>query len=42
MVNKPTHMSGSLIDHICIKKALMEEFLTNLTVGNIYFQIMML
>ena len=35
-------MSVSLIDHFCIKKTLMEEFLTNLTVENIYFEIMML
>ena len=37
MVNKPTHMSGTLIDHVCIKKAFMEEFFTNVTVENIYF-----
>ena len=37
MVNKPTHISGSLIDHFFIKKALMEEFLTKVTVKNIYF-----
>ena len=37
MANKLTHISGSLIDHICIKKALMEEFFTNVTVENIYF-----
>ena len=37
MVNKPTHIYGSLIDHVCIKKALMEEFFTNVTVENIYF-----
>ena len=37
MVNKPTHISGSLIDHVYIKKALMEEFLTKVTVKNIYF-----
>ena len=28
MVNKPTHISGSLVDHIYIKKDLMEEFFT--------------
>ena len=33
MINK----SGSLIDHICIKKNLMKEFETNGTVENIYF-----
>ena len=37
MINKLTHKSGSLIDHICIKKNLMEEFETNGTVENIYF-----
>ena len=37
MVNKPTCKSGSLIDHVFIKKCLMEEFLTNPTVENIYF-----
>ena len=37
MVNKPTHISGSLIYHVYIKKALMEEFFTNVNVENIYF-----
>ena len=37
MVNKPTHISGSLIDHVYIKKSLIEEFLFNATVENIYF-----
>ena len=37
VVNKPTHVSGSLIDHAYIKKALMEEFFSNVTVKNIYF-----
>ena len=37
MANKLTHISGSLIDLICIKKALMVEFFTNVTVENIYF-----
>ena len=37
MVNKTTHISGSLIDHVYIKKTLMEEFCTNATVENIYF-----
>ena len=41
-VNKPTHISEFLIDHDYIMKALMEEFFTNVTVGNIFFQIMML
>ena len=37
MVNKPAHMSRSLIDHAYIKAALMEEFFINVTVKNIYF-----
>ena len=37
MVNKATHISGSLIHHVYIKKVLMEEFFTNVTFGNIYF-----
>ena len=37
MANKPTHTSGSLIDHVYNKKGLMEEFFSNGTVENIYF-----
>ena len=37
IVNKPTHIPGSLIDHVYIEKTLMEEFTTNEIVGNIYF-----
>ena len=37
MVNKPTQISGSLIDHVYIKKSLHEEFFTNATAENIYF-----
>ena len=37
MVNKPTRISGSLIDHVYFKKALMENFFTNVAVENIYF-----
>ena len=37
MVNKPTHISRSLIDHAYVKKSLIAEFYTNATVGNIYF-----
>ena len=37
MVNEPTHISGSLINHVHIKKALIEGFFTNFTVENIYF-----
>ena len=37
MVNKPTHISGSLIDHVYIKKFLMKELFTSVTAENIYF-----
>ena len=37
MVNKPTQISGSLMNHLYIKKCLIEEFFTNETVENIYF-----
>ena len=37
MVNKPTHISRSLIDHLHVKKSLIAEFCTNATVANIYF-----
>ena len=37
IVNKATHRSGSLTDHVYVKKTLMEEFSINLTVENIYF-----
>ena len=37
MVNKPTHISGSLMDHVYMKKALMKEFFINVTVEIIYF-----
>ena len=37
MVNKPTHISESLIDHVYLKKSLIEDFLFNATVENIYF-----
>ena len=36
-VNKPTHISGSLIDHIYIQKTFMTEFFTNAIVEEIYF-----
>ena len=36
-VNKPTYITGSLIDHVYINKALTEEFFTNVTVENSYF-----
>ena len=37
LVNKATHISGPLIDHVYVKKTLMEEFFINSTVANIYF-----
>ena len=37
IVNKPTRISGSLIDHVYIKKTLMEKFSANATVEIIYF-----
>ena len=37
IVNKSTHTSGSLIDHVYIKKTLLEEFPANAIVENIYF-----
>lgn len=37
MVNKSTHISGRLIDHVCVKKNLMGEFSINSSVENSYF-----
>ena len=37
MVQKPMHISRILIDHVYIKRALMKEFITNVTVENLYF-----
>ena len=37
MVNKPVHISRSLIDHVYNKKTLTKEFSTNVSVENIYF-----
>ena len=37
MVNKPPSISGSLIDHVYIKKTLIAEFSIKTTVENIYF-----
>ena len=37
ILNKPTHISGSLTDHVYIKKTWMYEFSINVTVENIYF-----
>ena len=31
------HISRILIDHVYIKRALMKEFITNVTVENLYF-----
>ena len=41
IVNQPSHISGSLKDHVYIKKILMEE-ISNATVANIYFSGMVL
>ena len=38
ILNKPTHISASLIDHVYIKESLIEEFFTNATVQNIFFR----
>ena len=37
IVNKPTHISESLTDHVHIMKYLIGEFFTNVTVKSIYF-----
>ena len=37
IVHKPTHIPGSLIDRAYINKALMDKFLTSVTVQNICF-----
>ena len=42
MVNKSKHISGSFIDHVYIKKGLMEDFFTSVTAEIFLFQIMML
>ena len=43
MVNKLTaYISGSLIDHVFIKKTLMKKFCINVTIEDITFQIMIL
>ena len=34
MVNKPTHILGSSIDHVYIKKTLMKQFFINATVDD--------
>ena len=36
-LNKPAHIFGSFIDSAYIRKALMEEDFTNITVENIFF-----
>lgn len=40
IVNKLTHISGSLIDHVYIKKTVVAEFSINATVKTFTFQIM--
>ena len=42
MVNKSKHISGSLIDHVYIMRALMKDIFTNVTVKTFILQIMML
>ena len=37
IVNKQTHISRSLIDHVYIKETLMEVFHINVIVENIFF-----
>ena len=37
MANKPTHTSRSLIDCVYTKKPLMDEFITDVIIENIYF-----
>ena len=37
MLNKPTHTSRSLIDHVSIKKAFREGLFINITAEKIYF-----
>jgi len=37
IVNEPTHLSGSLIDHVYVKKTLLEEYSFKSSVTNIYF-----
>ena len=37
LVNKSAHIYGPLIDHVNIKKALMAEFFTNVTVEDLHF-----
>lgn len=40
IVNKLTHLSGSLIDHVYIKKTVVAEFSINATVKTFTFQTM--
>ena len=37
IVNRPTHISGSLLDHVYIKKILFETFNVSCTVEAVYF-----
>ena len=37
VVNEPTHIFGSQIDHVYINSALFEEFQTKAIIQNIYF-----
>ena len=37
VVNKATHISGSLIDHVYIKNTLLKDFHVNIKIQNMYF-----
>ena len=39
IVNKPTHISGSLINHVYIKNTLIKKFFTTVSVEKIYFSV---
>ena len=36
VVNEPTHISGSLIDHVCIKNTLLKDFAVIVKIQNMY------
>ena len=37
VVRDPTHLSGSLIDHVYLSNATLDNFQANATIKNIYF-----
>ena len=39
IVNKLTHISGSLINHVYIKNTLIKEFFTTVSVEKTYFSV---